>query len=155
MITTNVFASNIVNIDAREATPQEIANGIITASNTNKTVIINWEDGTTATLSPVSEDIPELYLNKTKTLDLTTSSWTKVVSDEPWWTVNLKVTNKKGNPGSIDIKVVTDYAADNVHYYYGLPVNYNTTLKLATPSYYTVYVRASDTSGEYTIKVND
>jgi hypothetical protein len=87
------------------------------------------------------------------------SSWNELYSDGNWFDAKATIQNMSCNPGSIDIKVL---ATDG----FTTSVLYSTTDVSAGHSWttggidkcyrsYTVYVRASDNSGTYTIRYWD
>lgn len=145
-------SSNVVYIDATKVSQSELDMMVSDAQNGIDKIVISWDEGS-ATLQPIdaSETMP--YFNEDDTYYLTTSEWKFIADDYPIFQNDLKVTNKKGNPGAINIKIVyPDYLDITTEYYYSLKSGYSTNFSLTTVATSELYLAASDVSGNYNIK---
>jgi len=113
------------------------------------TVIVSWEDAA-AIIAPIveSEVTPRFNLDKTYSLSTT---WTSLGTDWPIFENNLRVTNKSGNPGAIDICVKEPDYVLGEEYYWGLNAGYYTDFRLTTLRTSELWVKASSVSGSYKI----
>jgi len=125
------------------------------ASDDLKTIQIEWMDGTTVILAPDEDSSPEPRINTTKTVNLTTD-WSYFGHNDTLalFPSALRVTNKSGNPGSIDVKIVNDRVLATTTYYFSLEPGYTGTLD-DEPYPYDIYLRACSIAGSYRIKATD
>jgi len=153
---TTAFASepsNVVYIDASMfSTNEELTAAVLEAQDGVNTVIVSWEDDATATIKPVLEPEIEPYFNlKNKTYSLT-KSWFSLGTDFPVVQTHLKITNKTGNPGAIDICLRhPDNLDPGEKYYWGLKAGYYTEFDLWSATTTALWVKASSVSGSYTL----
>lgn len=89
-------------------------------------------------------------------MDLKTTHWTAFATDVSnviGWT--LKVTNRDGNPGPIDVRYDKKTAADNYRYSWDLPVGSVAEFDILGKRWYDLWISASDIDGTYSIKATD
>lgn len=150
---TTAFASersNVVRIDASMFSASELATVVCEAQDGVNTVIVLWE-AATAIIKPIVEPEVEPCFNLDKTYSLT-KSWLSLGTDYPMFQDKLKVTNKNGNPGAIDICVRRpDYLDQAEQYYWGLKAGHSSTFILGTFKKSELLVKASSVSGKYRI----
>ena len=150
---TTVFAgepSNVVYIDASLFSASELVATVREAQDGVNTVIVSWEDAT-AIIKPIVEPEVEPYFNLNKTYSLTTR-WLSLGTDYHIIQNDLKITNKTGNPGAIDICLSHPDNLDPAEkYYWGLKAGYYTEFTLRTFDTTELRVKASSVSGSYKI----
>lgn len=140
--------SNVVYIDASMYSASELNAAVLEAQDGINTVVVSWGNAS-ATIKPISEFEVEPIFNLDKTYSLT-KEWTSLGTDAPLIENNLKVTNKSGNPGAIDI-CVKEPEYFNEEYYWGLKAGYYTEFTLTTWRTSELWVKASSVSGKYKI----
>lgn len=153
-VTAFAASSDEVYIDATQMSQEEMDTLVAEASAAQKTIIIDWKDGTVVRLTPETDPQIEPYINVTDTVYLNTTTWTYFGHCDPIPVMpsQLKVTNKSGNPGSIDVKIRNDRVI-GTFYIYDIAPGY--TGELTEPYPYDIYLRACSVSGDYTVKASD
>lgn len=149
---TTTFASeltNVVYIDATTVSQSELDAMVNEAQDGVNTVVISWGEAT-ATLKPIDVSEPVPYFNEDDTYSLTTTKWHFIASDYPIFENDLKVTNKTGNPGAIDIRIVyPEYFDITTEYYWSLNAGYYTNFQLTTVATSELWLSASSVAGDY------
>lgn len=153
-VTAFAASTNELYIDATQVTQEELDSLVAEASAAKKIITIDWQDGTVVKLTPESDMQVEPYINMTETVYLTTSSWKYFGHCDPLALLpsQLKVTNKSGNPGNIDAKIVNDRVI-GTYYIYSIAPGY--TGELVEPYPYDIYLRACSVAGDYKVKASD
>ena len=102
---------------------------------------------------------PNLKLSVHEVSMYLNSSWSELYSDGNWFNAKATIQNLKGNPGAIDIKVTAFDGCGTVALFStsDIGVGHSWITDAISSSYknYTVYVRASDNSGDYSLKYWD
>ena len=151
-IKATAFANEaVVYIDATKVSQSELNTIVKEAQDGINTVIISWKEAT-AVLKPIDESEPMPAFNVKDTFSLTTTHWSLIGDDYPIIQNDLKVTNKSGNPGAIDIRIkYPDYLDLTTEYYWGLKAGYYTTFSLTTFRTVELWLSASKVDGDYAI----
>lgn len=149
---TTAFAgesSDVVYIDVSMFSADELDAVVREAQNGVNTVVVSWEDATVV-IKPIIEPevVPCFNLDKTYSLSTT---WTSLGTDWPIFEYHLKVTNKSGNPGAIDICVKRPDYVLGEEYCWGLNPGYYAEFDLAVMCTSELWVKASSVSGSYGI----
>lgn len=151
---TTAFASetdNVIYIDATKVSASELDTMVREAQDGINSVVVSWGEAT-AVIKPIDESEVEPYFNVNDTYPLTTSHWHLIEDDYLILRNDLKVTNKTGNPGAIDIRIVyPDYLDITTDYYWGLNAGYYTNFSITTLRTVELWLSASDVNGDYYI----
>lgn len=141
----------IVYIDATKVSQSELDTIVREAQDGINTVVISWGEAT-AILKPIDESEPMPAFSVNDTFSLTTTQWNLIGDEYLIFDNDLKVTNKSGNPGAIDIRIkYPDYLDSTTKYYWGLNAGYYTTFSLTLLRTIELWVLASDVDGDYAI----
>lgn len=148
VIEKNYVYDNVVYIDAMLLSEEELVVMCNEAQNGTDTVIISWGDAT-ATFKPIEETAIEPCFNEDDTYKLTTTTWKYIDKHFVSYQNNLKITNKTGNPGAVDIKLKTNKMLNNETTKLELKAGYYTTFKLAMAETYELWLKANKAVGDY------
>lgn len=153
-VETTAFASesdNVIYIDATKVSASELDTMVREAQDGINSVVVSWGEAT-AVIKPIDELEVIPYFNVNKTYSLKTTHWHFIDDDYLLINNNLRVTNKTGNPGAIDIKIVyPDYLDITTVYYWGLNAGYYTDFSLTTFRTVELWLSASNVNGDYYI----